>query len=239
MFIRTPYLPEGKVTLAIAGFDVPGLTIIPPPEIASLPPAVSRHADLGLCPLGGNEVVCPPDTWAYYNRVLSPHGFSVIKGGQAIGVSYPADTAYNVVVAGDFALLNPAVCDKVLLRLLKDRYDILPIKQGYAKCSVAVAGKSSVITGDPGIFRAAEKAGLDALPVKNDGVELPPYKNGFFGGVCGLIAPDALAINGSLRHMPDGEKIKKFLEKQGVRPMELNSGPPFDTGSLIPLMTEG
>ena len=239
MFISTPYLPKGKVTLAISGFDVPGINIIMPPEISILPPQLRRHADLGLCPIGGNEVVCPPDTYPYYSDILSPYGFSVIKGGQALGRSYPADTAYNVVVAGYFAILSPTVCDKVLLRLLEQRFTILYVKQGYAKCSAAPVGEHAIITADKGIYQAAEKAGLEALLIENDGVSLPPYDNGFFGGACGMIDKNILAVNGSLSHMGSGQKIRKFLEEQGVTAMEINSLAPFDTGSLIPLMING
>ncbi len=239
MFIDIPYLPQGPVELAVSGFSAAGIEIVPAPEAAALPPALGRHADLGLCPLGGAEVVCPPDTCDYYRAALEPHGFSVIRGGQALGVSYPADTAYNVVVVGKFAILNPSVCDGILLRELERRYEILPVKQGYAKCSVAPVGENALITGDVGIAEAAGRTGLDVLLIRNEGVLLPPYKNGFFGGACGLISPELLAVNGSLGHMPDGGLIGKFLESHGVRPVELSSGPPFDTGSLIPLKATG
>ena len=239
MFISTPHFPKGEVTLAVSGFEVPDINIIPPPEISVLPPQLRRHADLGLCPIGAGEVVCPPDTYSYYSDILSPYGFSVLKGGQALGRSYPEDTAYNVVVAGNFAIFNPAVCDKVLLRLLEQRFNILPVKQGYAKCSAAPVGENALITADRGICQAAEKAGLEALLIENNGVSLPPYDNGFFGGACGMIDKSIFAINGSLSHMGSGPKIRKFLEERGLTAMEISSDPPFDTGSLIPLMING
>ncbi|MGN1098268.1 MAG: DUF6873 family GME fold protein [Clostridia bacterium] len=235
MFITTPYLPEGKVTLAVSAFPVPDVNIIPPPELKTLPEPLRRHADLGMCPIGGNEIVCPPDSYGYYSEILSPYGFSVIRADAPLGGSYPADTAYNVVVAGNYALLNPKVCDRTLLRLLENRFDILPIKQGYAKCSVAPVAENALITADAGIYKVAEKKGLDALLISNSGVVLPPYSNGFFGGACGMTDRRILAVNGSLKYMESGSEIIKFLEKYGVRVLEINSYPPFDTGSLIPL----
>ncbi len=237
-FITTPYLPRARVTLAVGGFAPEGIALLPTAKLTALPPALRRHADLGLCPIGGAEVVCPPDSYAFYADMLSPYGFSVICGGQALGRSYPADTAYNVVVAGKFALLNPRVCDKILFKLLENRFEIIPVKQGYAKCSVCPVDENSVITADRGIARAAEKRGLEALEIKNDGVMLPPYKSGFFGGAAGLVGRSTLAVNGSLSHMESGNDILKFLHSRSVEALEIHGGAPFDTGSLIPLMTE-
>ncbi len=234
-FVEIPYLPKGRVILAVSGFAVAGMDIIPPAELSALPPALRRHADLGLCPIGGREVVCPPDSYPYYCDNLSSYGFSVIQGGQALGGSYPADTAYNVVVTEKFALLDPRSCDGVLLRLLQNRLEILPVKQGYAKCSVAPVGENAFITGDRGIFRALEAKGAEVLLIDNAGVELPPYKNGFFGGACGLVGEKTLAVNGTIRHMSSFETIKAFLADKGVSLVEITAAAPFDTGSLIPL----
>lgn len=235
MFLSKPYLPESRVTLAVSGFKVPGMEIIPPPELPALPKALRRHADLGLCPIGGNEVVCPPDSWEYYRRKLTPHGFSVIPGGQALGSSYPGDSAYNVVVAGKFALLNPKVCDKTLLRLLEDRCEIVPVRQGYTKCSVAPVAENALITADADICRKASALGMDVLLISNNGVMLPPYENGFFGGASGMTDKAKLAVNGSLSLMESGNEILQFLAAHEVSVVEISSLSPFDTGSLIPL----
>lgn len=237
MFLSKPYLPDSRVTLAVSGFKVPGIEIIPPPELPALPEALRRHADLGLCPIGGSEVVCPPDSWEYYNRVLTPYGFSVIRGGQALSSSYPGDSAYNVVVAGKFALLNPKVCDKTLLRLLEGRYEIVAVRQGYTKCSVAPVAENALITADADIYRKASALGMDALLISNKGVTLPPYKNGFFGGASGMTDKKTLAVNGSLSLMESGNDILQFLAKHEVSAVEASSLSPFDTGSLIPLRT--
>lgn len=235
-FIDTPYRPLGKVTLAAGGFAPPGIKVIPPPDIAALPLPIRRHADLGLCPIGGSEIVCPPDSYAYYTEALSPYGFSIICGGQRLNGSYPEDTAYNVVVAGNFALLNPKACDGTLLKLIENRFEILPVKQGYAKCSVCPISENAIISADAGICRIAERYGLEALKISNDGVELPPYGNGFFGGATGMVSKDVLAVNGCLAKMRSGTEILNFLKNHSVKPLEMNSFAPFDTGSLIPLL---
>lgn len=236
IFVERPYLPEGRVTLAVGSFAPRGVKLISPPQTAALPEAVRRHADLGFCPLGGNEAVCPPDTYGYYTEALSPYGFSVIRGGQALTSGYPGETAYNIVAVGKYAVLNPKTCDHKLLRLLENRYEIVPVKQGYAKCSVCVVNENAVITADRGIAKALASRGVGVLLISNNGVTLPPYKNGFFGGASGKTDKCTLTVNGSLSKMESGGEIKNFLEKMGIKLMEISSEPPFDTGSIIPLM---
>ncbi len=237
MFISIPYLPKAKVTLAVGGFRPEGVEVVAPAALPMLPAALRGHADLGLCPIGGSEVVCPPCAVSYYENALGPRGFSVISGDADPGSTYPTDAAYNVVVAGRYALLNPKCCDRTLLRLLEQRFEIVPIRQGYAKCSAAPIGENVVITADKGIYEAASRKGLSALLAENDGVELPPYGCGFFGGATGMINRNTLAVNGSLDKMKSGAKIKEFLELNGVFALEISARPPFDTGSLIPLET--
>ncbi len=237
MYISIPFLPEARVTLAVGGFAPEGVKLIPPAVISSLPPALRRHADLGLCPIGGSEVVCPPCAVGYYEAALGPWGFTVIEGEVDPDSTYPADTAYNVVVAGKYALLNPKCCDRALLRLLEQRFEIVSVRQGYAKCSAAPISENALITADRSIYKAALRKGLDALLIENEGVSLPPYGCGFFGGATGMADKNTLAVNGCLSQMKSGAEIKKFLESKGISALEIGSLPPFDTGSLIPLMT--
>lgn len=235
-FLESPYLPKSEVSLAVCGFDIEGTKVVKPPEIPALPKAICRHADLGLCPVGGNEVVCPPDTYEYYRNALEPYGFSVICGGQALGSSYPADTAYNIVAVGKYAFINPKACDRRLKEILETKYEIVCVKQGYVKCSVCPVEENAFITADMGIAKKGESLGFDVLLISNEGVSLPPYENGFFGGATGKIGEKLIAVNGSLDKMKSGAEICRFLKKYEINTLEINSRPPFDTGSLIPLM---
>lgn len=235
-FIEKPYLPQGEVALAVSGFKAGKSVVIAPPEIKALPRAINRHCDLGLCPVGGKRVVCPPETHSYYCEMLEPYGFSVICGGQALTSSYPGDTAYNVVAVGKYAFINPKACAARLKKILEESFEIVYVKQGYVKCSVCPVEENAFITADAGIAKAAEKCGADVLLISSGGVKLPPYKDGFFGGATGKIDKNILAVNGSLDKMQSKADIRKFLEKYKINVMEINSQHPFDTGSLIPLL---
>ncbi len=236
--ITTPYLPKNKVSLLIADCHIEGATVITPPSIDILTPSMRRHADLGIVIVGEKKVVCPPETFYYYSDALSPYEFEVIMGGTGIGSNYPQDCAYNVGIVGKKCFLNKSVCDGRLFEILvSEGFEIVEVKQGYTKCSICPVGENSLITGDDTIAREGLKRGMDVLLIRNAGISLPPYKNGFWGGCCGMGNIDKLIVNGDISLLPAGEKIKEFLSSKNIKIQKSKEGEVVDIGSIIPLMT--
>lgn len=233
-----PYLPKEKVTLFIADTNIPDAAVIIPPEIECLPVSMRRHADLGIVIISSKKAVCPPQSYAYYKNVLSVYGFEIIEGKSSLGRHYPKDSAYNVGIVGKKCFLNKKVCDEVLYEtLLAESYEIIEVKQGYAKCSICPVDENAFITGDVSIARAGEKAEMEVLLVSNDNIALPGFSNGFFGGCCGMGSKNELLINGDIDLLPDSEKIRKFLSSKNIRIKKLKEGEILDIGSIIPLIT--
>ena len=86
------------------------------------------------------------------------------------------------------------------------------------------------ITSDVGIFKQLKKNNLDVLFVEPKGIILKGFKNGFFGGCCG-VENNRVFIAGSLSYFPEGGKINKFLD--GFEIIELYDGPLLDVGSIF------
>ncbi|MFU8843081.1 MAG: DUF6873 family GME fold protein, partial [Bacteroidales bacterium] len=59
----------------------------------------------------------------------------------------------------------------------------------------------------------------------------PGFKNGFFGGTCGVV-DDIVFFMGSLKKFGDGGAVRNFLEVLNYRVVELYDGQLFDGGSL-------
>lgn len=237
-YISTPYLPKKKVSLFIADTKIPNATVIPPPSIDILPYSMLRHADLGIAIIGLNKAVCPPESCAYYKNALSPYGFEIIEGKRSIGRHYPSDSAYNVGIVGKKCFLNKSVCDELLYEILiSEGYEIIEIRQGYSKCSICPIDEKAFITGDTSIAKAGEKAGLDVLLISNDGISLPGFSNGFWGGSCGMGDSDELLVNGEVDSLPSGKEITTFLKHRNIKIKNLKKGEVLDIGSIIPLMT--
>ena len=237
-FIDLPNLPKKAVCLFIADADIEGAVVITPPAVSELAPSLSRHTDLGICVVSKNTAVCAPECFEYYEKTLSPYGFNVICGEKHLLCNYPYDCAYNVGIVGKKCFLNKSVCDSVLYDILKrEDFDIIDVKQGYTKCSICPIDENSFITGDKGIYKKAVKIGMDVLLIRNDGVFLKDYPNGFFGGCCGMKNENELLINGDIDTLLSGQDIKDFLKRKNIKIRALKKGRVTDIGSVIPLMT--
>lgn len=159
-------------------------------------------------------------------------GFDVQVLDTPLGDKYPADVPLNAALFGNYAILNPkTVCKNIDF----SGRSLIPVRQGYTKCSVVPVTESAIITDDVSIASAAEKNGLAVLLVSKGDVALPGREYGFIGGCCGLIAPDTMLFNGSLASHKDGEKIRAFLSSFGVRAEEAGDFQLTDIGSILPL----
>ena len=236
--IHSPYLPENKVSVFIADCNIDGATVIRPASVDVLTESMRRHADLSIVVVSENKVVCAPETYAYYKEALSPYGFEVISGKKRVGSHYPDDCAYNVCIVGKKCFLNKNVCDDLLLDILiSEGFEIIEVKQGYTKCSISPIDENSFITGDYAIAREGEKRGMEVLLIENEGIMLPPYKNGFWGGSCGMGDKNTLIVNGDISTLPSGDKIREFLDSKNIKIQKSKEGEIIDIGSIIPLCT--
>ena len=237
-FISTPNLPKSKVCVFIANTPIEGATVIKPPKMDMLPPSLSRHADLSIAIVSSKKAVCPPESYAYYKSALFPYGFEIIEGKTHLGCNYPLDSAYNVCIIGKKCFLNKKVCDPTLYDILiSEGYEIIFVNQGYTKCSICPIDENTFITADKGIYDKGVEMGFEALLISNEGILLPDYKNGFWGGCCGLGAPDTLLVNGDVETIKSGNLIKEFLNRKGIKIKNLKKGEVIDIGSVLPLMT--
>ena len=112
---------------------------------------------------------------------------------------------------------------------------LIPVRQGYAKCSTAVVSEHAIITADSGIANAASLAGLDVLKLQPGYIHLDGYAYGFIGGTCGKLSASTIAFAGSVNRHPQAAEILKFLEQHQVQAISLYEGPLQDIGGILPL----
>ncbi len=246
-FLKHPFIPNGPVSLALADRRISttmenelislGVSIVKTAPSEKLYEAISCHPDVLCTHLGNGLIIADPSIQPKLGDKLEPFGFEVVCGKSTPSSAYPQSVPYNVAVAGKFFIHNMKYTDPTLLRHLKENYTPLNVKQGYAKCSIAVVSEGAVITEDPGIFKAVRRAGIDAILIDRGDIVLEGMEYGFIGGASGLVDRNKLAFFGDLASHRNSADIKTFLRNHNVEAVSLSTGPLMDLGSLIPLMT--
>ncbi|MBQ7689011.1 MAG: hypothetical protein IJT27_07330 [Clostridia bacterium] len=239
--LAVPHLPQAEVKLCVAqdhacaqSLTKRGITVLHPAPCGTLSVETNAHADMLLCHAGGGTVFLSADQTAL-SPALRNAGFTVRLVPQP-GKAYPKDILLNVLIGRDFVLGNLPFADETLLaHLIQNGKRPIRVRQGYSKCSVCPVTENAFITDDPGIADALGNAEKNVLPISKGSVYLSEKHFGFFGGACGLISPDVLAVNGSLATHTDADAIRSFLKKYGVKPLELRQGPLIDIGGILPL----
>ena len=203
--------------------------ILPSKTATNLATPVCAHPDMVLVQVG-DLFVAEPSVFSYYQNLLPEE--RIVCGKTHLSANYPMDIAYNVLISPKGAIANKAHTDVFLKEQLNAlKTPLISVKQGYAKCSAAVAG-NCVITADRGVLNAAEELGLSALLISPGDVRLYGYDYGFIGGATGFI-DGTLCFFGDITKHRDFEQIHSFLQQNDVPYTYIPDYPLTDVGTLI------
>lgn len=210
-----------------------GCNIIKTVHVKSLYEAVGGHPDMQLHYADNNTVICAKEVYSYYKEKL-PKEYNLICGSQPLKDKYPYDILYNAAVIGDFVICNEKHTSKEILEVYRHiGKKILNVKQGYAKCSIAVISDNAAVTADEGIYKVLMKNNINTLKIKPGSVGLKTLPYGFIGGCSGLLRKGLLAVNGNIDRHPEGRLIRDFCRNNGTEILCLNEEELYDIGSII------
>lgn len=243
-FINMPNLPNKRSNGVIVDYRTDkeaidtlnsmGIECILSCRVNSLYEAVCSHPDMMIHHLGGNRFIAAPEAYEHFKAVIP--GADIIKGSQTLRSAYPDDIRYNAASVGKYLFCNAhCTATEILEEYQRLNREILSVKQGYAKCSICMISENAIITSDAGIYKKAVENKTDALKITEGYIELKGMSYGFIGGASGLIAPDALAVNGDLKTHPDYNNITDFCKNHHVDIISLKKGILTDIGSILPI----
>lgn len=217
---------DKKILSGLADFG----TVVPLPPLMSLPKPIASHADTLIASVSDEFFVYKD--YKESDKLFRALGLPCTVISAAAGSTYPFDAALNCFTVGDrLVCREKSVAPEIFEFARKRGYKPLDVRQGYAHCSCVPVG-DGILTSDRGIFRAAEKAGIDAAFVRSAGISLPGYSGGFIGGACGTVSRTVVFF-GDLRRIPDGEKAEDFIKSKGFDTYYLSDKPPVDLGGII------
>ena len=178
-FVKNPNFPSGNITVAavsseaedvISALQSAKIAVVPVEPNENLPTGIASHADLQILHLGENSVLtsgCSKKSTDMLNML----GFDIQNTENELDFSYPEDCLINAEIIGKNIIINPDIIDKKLLEFAeKNNYNIIGVKQGYAKCSVLAVCEDAIITADPGITKILQQKEIEVLKIKEGGI---------------------------------------------------------------------
>jgi len=192
--------------------------------------AIENHPDIFLFPNNG-QIIAAPNTPLAIIDTLKKQNVPIETGEKPIRSIYPNTCMYNVVISDKYLIHNITYTDIAI----KNKYKhLIPIhvNQGYTRCNLLALPNNSFITSDHGIAGVLQVKGIDVLYVKPADIILKNFSHGFFGGCCGIGA-GCFFVNGSLSYFSERNKIEYFIERAGLKQIELSGGKPEDIGSMF------
>lgn len=217
-------------------FNEMGIEVIKTIKHPKLYDAISFHPDIVMCGIEKNKFVIAPLVYDYYKKKFEKYEVEVLKGSTELLNEYPNNIAYNVLIVDKYVFHKLEFMDNKLKEELRSRgYEFINVKQGYAKCSVAVVSNKAIMTSDTKIAKLASDKGIEALILKPGDIELKDMNYGFIGGATGNFLKKEFAFAGSLNKYKEGNKVKEFLKNLGVEYIELSKDKLIDVGTIIPI----
>ena len=122
--------------------------------------------------------------------------------------------------------------------LTNQGYELINTTQGYTNCSIAVIDDNSAIVTDKGLYKILQKNYIDVLYLEYEPdiklLKSNEYseKRGFIGGAISRI-DDQIIVFGDLYQIDSNDKIRKFIEKRGLKIVEFKGLDVIDYGGIV------
>lgn len=220
----------------VTNLEKNNITVIKSIECKEIDSNISYHPDMVMHPISYDTLLIAPNVYEYYNHILSPLGIRVIKGETELEKKYPYDIAYNVARLKDIAIHNFKYTDEVLkFHLKKQNLELLDVKQGYSKCSLAIIDEASGITSDKYMYKKLTEKGYEVLLIESGYIKLEGYNYGFIGGTCGNFSKNKILFSGKFNNHPDYKRISSFIKSRNKNITMLSKDGIIDIGTIITL----
>lgn len=200
---------------------------------------VGCHPDMQFCHLGKNDIVVYKRNSKSNTEIqrLISLGFNIYPSEKKLSPDYPNDVPLNCCMVGNNLICREKSLDRVIKESCEiNNIEIINVKQGYAKCSICVVDKESIITSDKSIYNSCTKFKLNCLLIDKGYIRITGYDEGFIGGCSGKTDQNIISFTGDITKHPSYRNIKSFLDNLHMSIDVLSNEQLTDYGSLIPIM---
>lgn len=159
-------------------------------------------------------------------------GVEVTVSEERLRPDYPGDVLFDALSVGGRVYGRTGSVSQLII---DDADEFVPVKQGYAKCSVAMLTDRCAVTSDNGLAETLLSHGCEVLLIRPGHIALDGYDTGFIGGAGGRLGNGIYCFFGDVTSHPDGEAIVRFAEKHKIKTVSLSDEPLSDHGGFIAL----
>lgn len=214
-----------------------GFRVFPTDKVTTLYPAVDGHPDLQVFRLEDDLFVHPKISPSLEKELFL--WLPVRKGERSLSLPYPRHVAFNALDTGAHFLHRLDATDPRLLEAVKARRrEVIPVKQGYTRCSCAQVSDRAFVTEDAGIAKVLTKLHYTVFYRPPSNVVLEGFEHGFLGGALSRIPTadrDLILITGDVHQYAYGRELLEFFALHRIEAACVGTGPLKDRGSLISL----
>lgn len=211
---------------------------------------IAAHVDISYVKID-DEVITSPDRFVDLSKIIK-----CSVGKSDLESKYPRDIPYNVCIMGKNAIHNFKYTDEIVKKKLeKKEFNLINVKQGYTKCSIAVIDEKSCITSDLNIAKKLMDNDIDVLFVNEPDIKLLKRTNsnetmqnkmffeysnmqGFIGGAMVRI-DNEVVLFGDVNKLLNKNKIINFIQSKGIKFKWFEGLDVIDYGSVVVIDKEG
>lgn len=214
------------------GLSFLGCAVIRLPSFWGLQPPVSSHPDMLFIRRNNGGLVTTREYYDENRSFFEQLPVKIATTDEVLRPEYPHDVLFDALMVGGCVYGKTGFVSSLLL---EDADEFVSVRQGYARCSVAMLTDGCAITADTGLAEALSSHGCEVLQIRPGHIELGGYDTGFIGGAGGYLGDGIYCFFGDVLSHPDGEKIVQFAEKHKIKAVSLSDEPLSDHGGLIVL----
>lgn len=196
---------------------------------------ISSHVDIFICKIG-NKLISEK---SQYENIKLTSKILIEEGNDEIKENYPEDIKYNICIVGNKAIHNFNYTDlKIKENLIKNKYELIDVKQGYTNCSIAVIDENSIIISDKGLYKELKNKDLNILfldyepDIKLLNEKGYSNKKGFIGGAISRVKNNII-VSGDLKKIDKDSKIRNFIKERNLNLIEFNGLDVIDYGGIL------
>ncbi|HSP46751.1 MAG TPA: hypothetical protein VLN47_01570, partial [Clostridiaceae bacterium] len=194
-----------------------GFQVILSEKLDFLYNAVKGHPDLqfvNAC----NTLICHKGLSEDKARELDALGIPFILSQNRLDPPYPGHIILNAAISDDLFIHSLRHTDPSVLSACPS-LQLVDVRQGYTRCSLAYVGSDSYVTSDTGISKVLQDLEKNVLLLPEGDVVLEGFSHGFIGGCLSRVTikdEHILLVTGSLDSYRHGESLRAFLRNIGV-----------------------